>query len=269
MLLMGVALHAQVPELDRLLGKDLWKEQAKNLQRLNQMLGEIPPALDSTPQPWHVWKTSHEGRTRYAVLLGGMGAGIPGGASARVQLFDGSGKSIDAWSFQVGWRIFLGGASFEYSRALDSDLIVLHTAGVINGRDVGKEIFAIGNDRLRLVRLENSKGAITQSEYVYPQVEVNVVPDATSLVQFASLLESSDKADALSALVFLGGRHLDDAARMSLPEPHESKYAKLFQEVIGDPRIHVLIERLTTSDNKWIAQAAKLAARGSRERPLY
>jgi hypothetical protein len=63
MLLMGVALHAQVPELDRLLGKDLWKEQAKNLQRLNQMLGEIPPALDSTPQPWHVWKTSHEGRT--------------------------------------------------------------------------------------------------------------------------------------------------------------------------------------------------------------
>jgi hypothetical protein len=127
----------------------------------------------------------------------------------------------------------------------------------------------VGHDRLRLVRLEDSKGEGVQNEYVYPNYEIGLPPDAKNTNEFANLLESSDEADVLSALVFLGGQHLDEPLRRLLPGPHESKYAALFQEVIGDPRIHALIERLTTSDNEWIAQAAKLATRAPRDRPLY
>jgi hypothetical protein len=190
------------------------------------------------------------------VLLGEPLIIIPGGSSARVQLLDRSGKSIGAWSFQAGWRLDPVDASIGYSKALESNLIVLSTARVINGRDIAKEYFAVDKDRLRLVRLENSKGEGVQNEYVLPNYEIGIVPDAKNVDQFAGLLESSDKADILSALVFLGGSQAD------------GKYATLFQQLMDSPRIHALIERLTASDNEWTAQAAKLAARGPHERPL-
>lgn len=67
----------------------------------------------------------------------------------------------------------------------------------------------------------------------------------------------------LSALVFLGGRHRAEPGYSGDPD------GRLFQQLMESPRIHALIERLTASDNDWIAQAAKLAARGPRDRPLY
>ncbi len=259
-------VFAEVPELDRLVGKDLWKERELDLRRLNEMLGEIPKGDLLPPSPWHVWRTSRAGRTRYVVVLGEDLFIIPGECTARILLLDASGGRINGWSFQAGWRLFLTDASFEPSANVAGDLVVLRTERAINGRDIAKEYFAIGDDRLRLVRLENSKGEAVQNEYVFPNYELGIAPDAKSPDQFVALLESSDKADVLSALVFLGGQHLDDARRMSLPEPHESKYAALFQEAIGDPRIQASILRLTMSDNEWIRQAARLAARGPRER---
>ena len=80
------------------------------------------------------------------------------------------------------------------------------------------------------------------------------------------MLDSNDKADVLSALVFLGGRHIDEPARRLLPEPHESRYAEQFRQLIGDPRIRDLIARLSNSDNEWVKQAARLAGREPNER---
>jgi hypothetical protein len=262
------ATYGQVPELDRLVGKDLWKEPGADLRRLNQMLGEIPKGAMMQPVPWHVWKTSSEGPTRYVVLLGEPPFGVPAGSSASVQLLDTTGKGIGAWSFQTGWRNVFVGASLESSDGLGSDVLVIETAPVINGRDIVREYFSIGNERVRLIRLQDSKNRAVQNEYVFPNFEIGVIPDAQSVEQFARLLESTDKADVLSVLVFLSGRHLAEPRRAFVPESQESKYAALFQEVIGDSRIHTLIERLTTSDDEWIKQAAKLAARGPRERLL-
>jgi hypothetical protein len=103
------------------------------------------------------------------------------------------------------------------------------------------------------VRLENSNGESTPNEYRNANLEIGIVPDAKNVNQFAGLLESIDKADVLSALVFLGGRH---------------EYSGLFQELMDSPLIHELIERLGGSANDWIRQAAKLAARSPRERLL-
>jgi hypothetical protein len=257
------AVYGQVLELDRLAGKDLAKRSANDLERLKELLGEVPMGYMMKPTPWFVWKTDHDGQTRYIVFLGEGEILIPGGSSARVQLFDGSGKTAGAWSFQVGWRIFLDGVSFKYSKDLGSDLIVLRTNPVVNGRDIGKEYFAISNDRLRLVRLENGKREITQNEYIYTQGGVNLVPDATNVDQFADLLESKDKADVLSALVFLGGRHLGERDSY----PRDGRYAALLQELMDSPRISALIDHLSNSDDEWIRQASKLATRGPRERP--
>jgi hypothetical protein len=254
------AAYAQVPELDRLVGRDLLKEPA-GLERLNKMLG-YDPAGGFKPAPWHVWRTSRDGQTRYVVLLGASLFQIPGESSARVQLFDGAGKPVNAWSFRVGYRIKLADASFEFSADLGSDLIVISTLPVINGMDIVKEYYGIGHDRLLLVRLENSKGEAAQNEYVNTGWEIGVAPDAKNADEFAAMLESNDATEILSALVFLGGRHLAQAGYSGDPD------GRLFQELMDSPRIHALIDRLSNSSNAWIAQAAKLAARPPRERLL-
>jgi hypothetical protein len=166
---------------------------------------------------------------------------IPGGTSATVQLFDHASTMIRSWSFQTGWRNRLTDASLAYSAELDTDLLTIRTAPVINGRDIAKEYFAFGGDSLRLVRLEDSKGAAVQNEYVFPNYEIGIVPSAKSVQDWIALLQSRDKSDVLSALVFLGGQHLDGKERMMLPEPHESRHAALFQQLLADADIRDLI----------------------------
>jgi hypothetical protein len=119
-----------------------------------------------------------------------------------------------------------------------------------------------------LVPLEDTKGEIVQEDYIYPNSEIGIVPEAKTVKEWTSLLESKNAPDVLSALVFLGGRHIAEKERPVMNEPRESKYAPLFQELIGDPRVLELIVRLSRSQDQWVRQAADLAVRGLRERPL-
>jgi len=82
------------------------------------------------------------------------------------------------------------------------------------------------------------------------------------------MLESNDKADVLAALTFLGGRHFNEPGRASFGGPTESQDAWAFQQLMDSARIRELVERLTNSEDEWIRQAALLAARGPRDRPL-
>jgi hypothetical protein len=236
--------------------------------RLDRVVGKVPKGKIMEPTPWHVWKTNRNGVARYVVLLGEPEMIIPGGSSACVLLFDGASKRINNWCFQTGWRITLDNASFEFSSALGSDVMVLHMVRLINGRNVAKEYFAISGDRLQFVRMENDKGEAVQNEYVFPNYEIGFVPAGNTEDEWVGMLESADKADLLSALVFLSGRHLAESQRHFSSEPAESKYAWLFQQLVGSPRIHELVAGLSRSDNEWIRQAALLAARGPRERLL-
>ena len=232
------------------------------------MVGEVPKGVQNKPIPWHVWKTNHNGVVRYVVLLGEREMIIPGGSSACVLLFDGAAKRIKNWCFQTGWRINLDRALFDFSAELGSDVIILHMNRLINGRNVAKEYFAISADRLQFIRVENDKGEAVQNEYVFPNFEIGDVPPVDTEGEWIAMLRSAEKADILSALVFLGGRHVAEAQRHFVPEPKESKYANLFQQLISSPHIRELITHLTTSRNEWIKQAAVLADRGPADRFL-
>jgi hypothetical protein len=235
---------------------------------LDELVDKVPEgSIIMEPVPWHIWKRTHDGQTRYIVLLGKPLVIIPDGSSACVQLFDATANKINTWSFQTGWRISLYDASIEYSTDLASDLILLQAAPVINGRNVAKEYFAPSNDRLRFIRMENDKGDLIQNEYVFPNYEIGTVPDANTADQWVRLLESKDKADVLSALVFLRGKHIDEPERRLLPGPHESSYVELFRGLISYPRISALIARLSNSDSEWVMKAALLAARGPHNDP--
>jgi hypothetical protein len=118
------SIRAQTTELDRFVGRDLWKNRlpASEQARLNGVVGRVPKGVMMEPEPWHVWKTSRNGLGRYIVLLGEPEMIVPGGSSACVLLFDGASKRISSWCFQTGWRISLDSASFEFSTDLASDV---------------------------------------------------------------------------------------------------------------------------------------------------
>jgi hypothetical protein len=269
-ILFCAAISAQTALPDSLVGKDLWKHPPTRAQlaQLQRLLEPIPKGFMMEPAPWHIWKLGHESEMRYVVLLGEGPMSIPGGTSVCIQLFDAASTRIESWSFQTGWRNFLIDASIESPVQLDTRVLVLRASPVINGRDIAKEYYSLGDDRLRLVRLEDSKGAAVQNEYVFRDYEIGLIPSGHSVEDWARLLQSKDKADVLSALVFLGGRHLDEKERMILPGAHESSYAALFEQLINAPSIHDLIVELTNSGTPWIREAAILAARDPRQRRL-
>jgi hypothetical protein len=254
-------VRAQDNVLDPYIGRDLWKQRLSKNEQLvfAHLVGDVPKGDMTEPVPWHVWKTA--GGERYVVLLGESLMTIPGGSSACVQLFDSTNRRTNSWSFRAGWRAELYDASMEYSKELDSDLIVLRTAPVINGRNIAKEFFALKDDRLRFIRLENDKGKLVQNEYIFPNYEIGIIPNANTVEQWTALLQSKEKADVLSALVFLGGKHIDEL----LPGPRESTYVNLYRELAASARIHELIEGLSKSENAWIREAALLALNGPRK----
>lgn len=248
-------------------GKDLWVEAPgdEDLIRLSRMAGHSWRDY-SQPRPWHVWEMKREGTTRYVMLLGKREDVVPGNSSACLQLFDGKGARINNWCFQTGYRSQLVHASMQYSMALSADLIVLHMQHFL-GRPIAKEFYAIGDNRVQLVRVEDIRGKQAQAEYIYPDWEIGIMPQPKTVDEWIRLLESQDKSDVLSGLIFLGGRHLAGPDRRS--EPEEGPYAPLFMRLISDPRIQEIIGHLRNSHDPWIAESARLAARGPRERPLF
>lgn len=253
LLLLGPAIYGQAGVLDKLAGQDLRNQPASALSALDRMAGYNE--LDANaPSPWYVWKIDRAGKIRYVVFCGAGLFGIPGMSRAEVRLYDSKGKPVARWPFQVGWRINLSGATFAHSENLKSDLIILETQAGIDGLDIAKEYFAIEGDRLRLVRLEDSHGAAAQNDYVYANQEIGVEPEAKDVGQITRLLESKDKAEVLSTLVFLGGSHEDKG---------------LFHDLMENGRVHELIVGFESSDDLWVREAAALAARPLRDRPLH
>jgi len=199
-LAIGLRVSAQTA-LDEFVGKDLWSSHYSHSARLRleKLVGEVQKADVMPPSPWRVFRFARREETRYIVVMGEQLIIIPGGTSACIQLFDGSAKKIAGWCFLTGWRNMLQDVSAEFSQSLDAYLVVIRTAHMINGPDVAKQYFAIRKDRLCLIRLEDSDGAARQNEYVFPNYEIGIPPDAESVEEWASLLESKDRTDVLSA----------------------------------------------------------------------
>jgi hypothetical protein len=92
-----------------------------------------------------------------------------------------------------------------------------------------------------------------------------MAPRARTVRQWFMLLESTDESEVLSALVFLGGRHIAGEHHRSENFPYESIYAPMFRKLLRDPRIQDQIQNLRKSGLAWIREAAELAARAQAE----
>lgn len=257
----------QATALDAFVGRDLWEDTLSAEERalLNKIVGETPEDFRLPRSPRNVWKTARDGSPRYVVFLAETLVIIPGESSACVLLLDGKLQRLGNWCFQTGWRLSPTRASFEFSAALGCDLLTLEITRYVNGCNVTKEYLALCDDRLQFLRIEGEEGEAVQNEYVYPHYEIGFPPEAKTEEAWIGLLQSGRKTDTLSALVFLGGRHIAERPFFS----GESKYAGFFEQLMSSPRIRESIAALANSEDEWIRQAARLASRGPRDRPFW
>ncbi|MCH8042908.1 MAG: hypothetical protein IID44_04240 [Planctomycetes bacterium] len=254
---------AQSPALDAFVGKNLQKLSEDEAATLSKMLGkkkEDPILKFFGPSPWHVWATTKAMPKRFLVFEGQRIFSIPGISSARIHVFDEAGKKLNEWAFSTGWRINLEGASFSYSDDLAAHLITIETSPVVLGRDVAKQYFAFDHGRLRFLRMEDAKGKILENDYAHPNHTLGIMPEAKSRADWIKLLESKKKVDVLSALTFLGGRHLDPPRENPREHLEKIEQAKLVKELRSDQRVGKMVRQHLRSDSKWIKEAAAIAA---------
>src|SRR5439155_7131891 len=145
--------------------EQLTKEHGATLRSLTKTRNEN----HFVPTPWHVWKFNtpkHE--PRYVVFSGQTIFMIPGTSSASIVLLSASGAEVGSWHFSTGWRIDIKSARTSFDDKLRTQLITVSTAPVINGRDVAQQHFALMDDKLYFIRMEDSKGRLIRNHYFFP-----------------------------------------------------------------------------------------------------
>jgi hypothetical protein len=250
-------------ELPQMVGKSaeqLTKEHGATLGSLTKTTNENHFA----PTPWHVWKfNTPKNETRYLIFSGQHIFTIPGTSSASIILLSASGAEIGSWSFSTGWRIDIKSASTSFDDKLHTQLITVSTAPVINGRDIAKQYFALVDDKLYFIRMEDSNGRLIRNNYLSPNHTLGGSLPSKDLTGWTSLLESPELPLRLTALTYLTGAHMNaggprtDVASDSVEGAKLAKLARAFRAADSTKK-H--IEDYRQSDNAWLKEAADLAA---------
>jgi hypothetical protein len=213
-------------------------------QRLQLRL--VPP-----PPPSYLWKPgiAQPQVTQIALYLADVFS-IPGGTYGGLQLLNAQGREVKAWKFQLGWRNRLGQANLTYSIDYRADLLTINTTPVINGRDIAKIYFTLRDQQLHLIRIEDPNGKLVPNHYAYHNYEIGVPPP---LADVEPNLHSQHPDEVLSALILLGGIHIDAGSI--------SPYAAEIDRIFTKPAILQQIKTLTNASTPWIREAARQLAK--------
>jgi hypothetical protein len=185
---------------------------------------------------------------------------IPGDARLRVHVFDAQGKRLSNSEFTCGWRIEVTGVKRTRVPELDRNILEVGSGPVINGRDVARQYYALAGDAVVLVRLEDSKGRPVKNIFDVPGHAIGPAPAGRTAAEWERALNSDDPAEALSALMWVGGRRPDVKRPLPWAGVEELKEARFANAVRARPSVQELLRRLGDSDNRWVREAAEMAA---------
>lgn len=209
----------------------------------------------------HLWKLDEGKRHRIILFEGRPCIPIPGASSASIYVFDPQGKCLSSSSFSTGWRISPTGASPKDASQYGFPVIEVSSAPSGLGGDVAQQYYAFVGDEVALVRLEDSAGSVLRNVYWAPNHTIG--PDVPSRTpeEWEAALNANDPADVLRTLVWLGGVHLSS----SKEKPKNVDLEKfrdviLVEKVRARDGVQKALRRLVASRDKWIREAAKLAA---------
>lgn len=206
-----------------------------------------------------------KGQTRYALIEESPLVMIPGNSGLRVHVFTHDGSLVRSSVFQTGWRIFITDIRVAYLEQIGRKAIEVRSAPAINGRNVAKQFYALINDEVLLIRLEDEARNLIGNAYGAPNHTFGLTITGRSADAWKDALESGDFAEILATLTWLSGNHLDP--KEPIPEvsgwppvAHEDiSEARLVGEVRSRQDVRRQLKALMLSENLWVRQAAKLA----------
>jgi hypothetical protein len=240
------------------------KLQAEELQKaIDELLGKreneiVIPRLLTTI-------SDSKRQTRYALIEESPLLTIPGNSGLGVHVFAHDGSLMRSSVFQTGWRIFITDIRVVFLEQIGRKAIEVRSAPAINGRDVAKQFYALINDEVLLIRLEDNPGNLIRNAYGAPNYTFGLTVTGRSADEWKDALESGDFAEVLATLTWLSGIHLDP--KEPIPEvsgmppvAHEDiSEARLVGKVRSRQDLRRQLKALMLSQNLWVRQAAKLA----------
>lgn len=163
---------------------------------------------------------------------------IPGESNGRVHLFDAGGKLLDNETFQTGWRITVTGGQLIRDSRIGVPVIELFTGAMINGRDVEHQYYGVLNDRVVLIRLEDSRGHAIRNISAPNNGLIGPEPPDRTQDEWEKALMSDDQVELLQALMWVE----------ELPTNLRSRDS-----------VKRRLNELRGNQNSWIREAAELA----------
>lgn len=210
-------------------------------------------------QLWYAWSVEVGGEPACVLFEGHPLLIIPGESGARVVVLALDGHRRFAARFSTGWRIDIRGARLLAPGEHGFPAFAVDTAAAINGRTVPREIYALTRDHVALVRLEDSSGAATRNNYMYPNHTIGPEPPARTVEGWERVFAGSDPALLLEALTWHAGIHRSPGKRERDVQSEEDTDAELAARVRQSPLVRRRVEELTHDPDAWISEAARLA----------
>jgi hypothetical protein len=243
-------------DLARMVGKSASELERDHGPALRALLDDGRTRDASAFAPWHVWSFDEAlGDRRYVVFAASPIAILPGHSGAEVLLLSSAGKELGRWRFSTGWRIDVRSAELARNDDLRAPVIAIHTAPMVNGRDVTVQYFALAHGRLSFVRAEDSHGQLVRNDYTATNHTLGGEPSADSVAGWNALLASDDPISELTALVYISGLHAPLGARGNSPEvERDARTARDLEAAAGTS---ARIGRLRHSPHRWIQEAAR------------
>jgi hypothetical protein len=210
------------------------------------------------------------GTVRWALVVSYPGFEVPGVSWVAVHLFDREWKQTAIANFPTGYRISLFDIWQERVDSLREPVLVMRlgTIGSFgNFTYRQRQYYAVREDRLALVRIEEEGRQVTRGIFSAEHPWTGPKPPERTAAQWIDLLGSEDPADVLETLTWLGGRHMAAGERRQPQVNQESiEDSKLWEAVRDDPRTKDKLTALAKAANRWVREAAALAAMPADER---
>ncbi|MHC4663716.1 MAG: hypothetical protein ACYS8W_18810 [Planctomycetota bacterium] len=227
---------------------------------INRLTKKKKDRLRWSGSPWYIWRIPEEGeKFRYLLFIGHPLMSIPGASGAEIYIFASSGKKISYTSFSTGWRIGISVASLSIVKSGGGPIITVDSRPAINGRPVMKQYYGVIGDEIWTIRIEGSNGELLNNRYVYPNHTIGPRNSGRKEEGWKAALDSKNRLEVLSALIWLGGRHLDAETVRENVRKEDKKEAAVYHKVADDPEVGRKVKKLCSSEDEWIKEAAEMA----------
>ena len=199
------------------------------------------------------------GDSRYVLVQESPLMFIPGGCGLRIDVFTLDGKLLNSSEFDSGWRISIESMRFKKVSGLRGDVLEVQSRPFINGRYIGRQYYSLVGERMLLIRLEDTNGQLIRNFYSSPNHTIGVT-HLWSMYEWEGKLKSTDPAEVLAALTWIGGDHLSPAEGDPGYVHEDLADARIAADLKESKTVKTIVKGLMKSHHPWIRNAAKLAA---------